>query len=158
MGASSSTAHTLQEQSESSPWTIVRSASLDSEEITAFEHSPFLVPDPVLTRAAQNGHKVVEDGMAVVDPLSWTSCAQHIKALRHPSVLRFQWDQLDASGSIAVITDPVRPLSVAKQSWNDNDVALGLHSILRALDFLHNKVQFIRALTRQLQLDHFSAD
>ncbi len=64
---------------------------------------------------------------------------QIVKGLRHPHMLHYQWDQQDGA-SIAIITSPVTPLSASIDSTSIQEIALGLHSILEFLVFMHSKV------------------
>lgn len=121
----SSTSNRIEEeQSQSNAFTLIRSISLDHEEISVFEHTPWKFPNTILTAAAQNSHK-------------------HLRILRHPNILHFQWDQIDSAGSISIITDPVIPLSKLPSPPSKQDLTLGLHSILSALVFLHDKCKLV---------------
>ena len=54
-------------------------------------------------------------------------------------MLHYQWDQQD-SASISIITSPVMPLGLLLSKMDEVELALGLHSILSVLSFMHETV------------------
>lgn len=62
---------------------------------------------------------------------------QHLRSLRHPSILLFQWCQED-DDIVSIITEPALPLEMVagNQPITPAEVALGLKDLLEALQFL----------------------
>ncbi|KAI8619590.1 hypothetical protein BC830DRAFT_1103583 [Chytriomyces sp. MP71] len=72
-------------------------------------------------------------------PEKWiiSNALQRLKTLRHPGILKFK-DAILTSVNLYVITEPVIPLA---RVWNElppEEIAVGLHRILRAVSFLHD--------------------
>ena len=99
-------------------WRMVRGESAEHENIAVLEHDPSLYNEH-LKKAASNA-------------------ASRLRVLRHPSILRFLWEQEDIRG-LSVVVEPVLPLSSKVKELTADDVCLGFFHILTALDFLHER-------------------
>jgi hypothetical protein len=66
---------------------------------------------------------------------------QKLKTIRHPSVLKFEWEQRDEL-LLSMVTEPVTPLIALSDELTAPEICLGLFDAAQALDFLHARVSF----------------
>ncbi len=65
-----------------------------------------------------------------------------MKTMRHPSILKYEWDQ-HTDTVLSMITESVTPL-VATFTWTTApEVCLGLYILAQGLDFMHTKVRVV---------------
>jgi SCY1-like protein 3 len=72
---------------------------------------------------------------------------------RHPCILKFvsSWKK---NGRIHLATEEVKPLASVITSLTPLQICVGLHSILKALVFLHDKVRIVQLKCRILYKSH----
>ena len=64
---------------------------------------------------------------------------QHLRVLRHPSILHFH-ELVESSEGRLIITEEVRPLTIVLPTLTSLEVLAGLHELLQAMIFLHDTV------------------
>ncbi|KAJ3245190.1 Protein-associating with the carboxyl-terminal domain of ezrin [Chytriomyces hyalinus] len=71
-------------------------------------------------------------------PEKWiiSNALQRLKTLRHPGILKFK-EAIMTNSYLYVITEPVIPLSRILNELPPEEVALGVHSVLKTVSFLH---------------------
>ena len=67
---------------------------------------------------------------------------QHLKTLRHPSILKFL-GLTKASHGLMLVTEHATPLEIAIETLSAAEIAAGLYNIIEALVFLHDTVSGI---------------
>ena len=67
---------------------------------------------------------------------------QKLKVIRHPSIVKFQWEQRTSS-LLSMITEPLEPVLSELPHMSASEVSLGLHSIAEGFAFLHTKVWLV---------------
>eukprot|EP00053_Salpingoeca_punica_P015952 m.148725 g.148725 ORF g.148725 m.148725 type:complete len:282 (-) comp16838_c2_seq4:287-1132(-) len=97
-------------------WSLLHSSS-DGEQIAIFEYRRENSTSAAAKRAIDNG-------------------LQRLKRLRHPSLLRFQWEQRDGA-ILSVVTERVTPLASVLSDLEPSEVCLGLRDVITCLAFLH---------------------
>ena len=68
-------------------------------------------------------------------------CLQNLKALRHPDILKYISSGENIDGSSYLVTEQVEPLELHFPSLSPIELCAGLHSVLKALVFLHDTVR-----------------
>eukprot|EP00051_Salpingoeca_urceolata_P016811 m.225804 g.225804 ORF g.225804 m.225804 type:complete len:761 (+) comp18786_c1_seq2:159-2441(+) len=125
--ASSDEVRVVVDQQETGTWALLRSHSEDGEPITIFEHDP------------KGSSKATTEPQRKLLAEAISNGSQRLRGLRHPGILKYQWAQEEA-GVVSMITETATPLLVVadNEPLYMTDVAVGLHSVLEALAFLHD--------------------
>ena len=63
------------------------------------------------------------------------NAARHLRQLRHPRLLKYEWEQKTAS-LISIVTEPVEPLAPLLQSLDGSEALMIVHDVAEALLFL----------------------
>ncbi|XP_015756323.1 PREDICTED: protein-associating with the carboxyl-terminal domain of ezrin-like [Acropora digitifera] len=64
--------------------------------------------------------------------------AQHLKVLKHPALVKHLWSY-ENSEEFCMVTEPVRPLESVIQTLDTTEIIAGLHNVVEALVFLHER-------------------
>lgn len=64
--------------------------------------------------------------------------AQHLKVLKHPALVKHLWSY-ENSEEFCMVTEPIRPLESVIQTLDTTEIIAGLHNIVEALVFLHER-------------------
>lgn len=107
-------------QDKTGTWSMIQSISVDGDNITVFEHNPKLS-----TTDCYN------DVQSMIN-----TARTQFKSLRHPSLVKMEWEQIEA-GVISIVTEPLFPFRQLAQTLCEDEVIAGLADILSALLFLN---------------------
>ena len=105
-------------QEETGTWSLIQSRSVDDEEITIFEHCS-------TTAQASNTKEMI------------ANARKRFRVLRHPYLVKMEWEQTEGQGVISIVTEPILPLRQVLQTMDESEVMQGLFEILTALCFLN---------------------
>lgn len=64
--------------------------------------------------------------------------AQHLKVLKHPALVKHLWSY-ENSEEFCMVTEPIRPLESVIQTLDTTEIIAGLHNVVEALVFLHER-------------------
>ena len=83
------------------------------------------------------------------DVLIW----QHLKILKHPALLKHLWSY-ENSDEFCMVTEPIRPLESVIQTLDTTEIIAGLHNVVEALVFLHERVSLCSLWIRSVELNY----
>lgn len=84
------------------------------------------------------------------DVLIW----QHLKVLKHPALVKHLWSY-ENSEEFCMVTEPIRPLESVIQTLDTTEIIAGLHNLVEALVFLHERVSLCSLWIRSVELNNY---
>ncbi|XP_041370739.1 protein-associating with the carboxyl-terminal domain of ezrin-like [Gigantopelta aegis] len=99
-------------------WKMTKATLKDETHVTIFQHK----------KNNKKAGDLLENG------------TKNLKALRHPDILKFISSGENVDGSSYLVTEQVEPLELQISTLSPIELCAGLHSVLKALVFLHDTV------------------